>query len=149
MYARGKASMLLFFRAAARLFSFALVVKHGFDVFAKYKVPGESTKKPTFSAKGVMIRRAFAESERGIISQTLTQTCLCEYRRQVASQCRSRRENDRQPATAMGGTMIRSTTEAAFINHGAPGTRVIAGVRRPDNPLIRAATASPDQNSYH
>ena len=34
---------------------------------------------------------------------------------------------------------MKSTAETASINHGAAGTRLIAGVSVPDNPLIRAA----------
>ena len=34
---------------------------------------------------------------------------------------------------------MKLTTEAASINHGAPGTRLIAGVSVPDSPLITAA----------
>jgi len=40
---------------------------------------------------------------------------------------------------AIGGTAMKITAEAASINHGAPGTRLIAGVSVPDSPLITAA----------
>ena len=49
------------------------------------------------------------------------------------------RGSDRQAATAIGGTAMKNTTEAASFNVGALGILPIAGVGIPDNPLITAA----------